>query len=448
MADSSSAIPGLGGLIGSIIGQQQAAGDRGTSKDLLNQAIEAYQNVNAPTDLADRINYQQYQSAGQMSPAQEAAINAGPSQAAQVKANPALVQAQQQALNGLQQQATTGMTSADKSRLNSMQQQINTANQGQQQAVLQNFAQRGLGGSGNELLAKLSNSQNAANQANQSGLNIAGQAQQNALSALSNSGNLAGQMNSQQYGQQQQAAQAADELNRFNVGNQVNQQSRNVANQNSAQQYNLQNNQNLSNANTQQYNNSLNQQKTGEQQMYQDQLQKAQGLSGASFTGANAYNNIGNQTAQQYTNMGQGVGNILGGSGGFSGLASQVGGLFAEGGEVPQGILKQTLTQPSLTSGPAPQAPSAPKQDSSNDITSTLTKALPMIAMLAAQGGKVPGKPKHPGENNYDNDVQPAVLSPGEIVLPLTVTQSEDPGHNAKKFVQRILAEKKEKSGK
>lgn len=56
-------------------------------------------------------------------------------------------------------------------------------------------------------------------------------------------------------------------------------------------------------------------------------------------------------------------------------------------------------------------------------------------------GGSVPGAPKV----NYDsekNDVVDAKLSPGEIVLPLSVTKSEDPVNEAAKFVAAILAKK------
>lgn len=64
------------------------------------------------------------------------------------------------------------------------------------------------------------------------------------------------------------------------------------------------------------------------------------------------------------------------------------------------------------------------------------------------QGGKVPGKPKVGGTvNSYDNDTIDAKLSPGEIVLPRSVTKSSDPVGGAAKFVQAVL-EKKKREGK
>lgn len=55
------------------------------------------------------------------------------------------------------------------------------------------------------------------------------------------------------------------------------------------------------------------------------------------------------------------------------------------------------------------------------------------------EGGAVPGKAKVAG-NSYANDTVKAELSPGEIVLPRSVTQSQDPVGNAAKFVQAVMA--------
>lgn len=59
--------------------------------------------------------------------------------------------------------------------------------------------------------------------------------------------------------------------------------------------------------------------------------------------------------------------------------------------------------------------------------------------MLASQGKMVPGKAKASGDN-LKNDVVPAMLSPGEVVIPRSVMQSEDPIGNSAKFVQAVLA--------
>lgn len=58
-------------------------------------------------------------------------------------------------------------------------------------------------------------------------------------------------------------------------------------------------------------------------------------------------------------------------------------------------------------------------------------------------GGHVPGKaPVGGAVDSYKNDVVDAKLSPGEIVLPRSVTQSENPAEAAARFVAAIKAKK------
>lgn len=68
--------------------------------------------------------------------------------------------------------------------------------------------------------------------------------------------------------------------------------------------------------------------------------------------------------------------------------------------------------------------------------------ASPAAAALLASGGKVPGKPKV-DHNDYKNDTVPAMLSPGEVVIPLDVMNSDDPVKNGAKFIADHLAKNK-----
>lgn len=380
---------GAGGLLGGIFGGIAAGPDRGHQQALLDEAIAAIQGVKTPDDLAKQIYFQQYQNAGQLTPAQEQSILSGPSAESQVKANPELIKAQMQALGALKGVSQTGMTSADKARLNQIQQQMQTQEQGQRQQIMQNFAQRGLAGSGNELLAQLTNAQNSANQGNQQGLNVAANAQQNALNALGQYGGMAGQMNQQQFGQQAQTAQAADLMNRFNTQNQLGQQQRNVQNQNMANQYNLQNKQGLMNQNTGLNNQGLLLQRQGEQQQFEDAMQKGQALSGAQFKGAGAYGDLANQIASNWSNTGKGVG----------GLFDQFGGQSAGGGS--QNTMGTNKQSGGITQGSAdilsnydfgePLAYGGEVQHyDQGGIVEDVEKLAPLAMMLMAKGGSVP----------------------------------------------------------
>lgn len=56
---------------------------------------------------------------------------------------------------------------------------------------------------------------------------------------------------------------------------------------------------------------------------------------------------------------------------------------------------------------------------------------------LLASGGAVPGHAAVPG-NSYTNDTVPTMLSPGEIVLPRSITQSPDAAAKAAEFVKAL----------
>ncbi len=60
-------------------------------------------------------------------------------------------------------------------------------------------------------------------------------------------------------------------------------------------------------------------------------------------------------------------------------------------------------------------------------------------------GKVVPGKPKFKG-NNYANDVVPAKLEEGGVVIPNSVMQSKDPVRGAADFVRAALAKKGKRS--
>ena len=58
------------------------------------------------------------------------------------------------------------------------------------------------------------------------------------------------------------------------------------------------------------------------------------------------------------------------------------------------------------------------------------------------EGREIPGKAKFKGDTR-SNDTVPALLSPGEIVLPRTVAQAEDAPEKAKDFVSAIKKQKR-----
>lgn len=82
-----------------------------------------------------------------------------------------------------------------------------------------------------------------------------------------------------------------------------------------------------------------------------------------------------------------------------------------------------------------------------NGIGGAMGKGASSGSVAAAHGAMVPGKAQVKGDSPK-NDTVKAKLSPGEIVLPRSVTQSEDAGNKAKEFVESLKKQKESKEGK
>lgn len=139
---------------------------------------------------------------------------------AEVLTNPrlsALYGIQTDVLGGLGEYSKAGMSAIDQARLAEIQNQINQTNRGNQEAIIQNMAQRGLAGSGAELAARLNAQQGASQSGYLAGTQAASDAAQRAFQALQAQGAYAGQMTDQQYQQLSQEAQAQDMINRYNT---------------------------------------------------------------------------------------------------------------------------------------------------------------------------------------------------------------------------------------
>jgi len=137
--------------------------------------------------------------------------------------NQAMRTKQLQALGGVEELSQTGLSAIDRAALSEIQNEIAMQERGQRESILQNMAQRGLSGSGQELAAQLQSSQAASQLASQQGLQQAAQAQQARVNALSNLSNMATGIESTDFQRQAQKAQAQDVINQFNT------QNRNVA---------------------------------------------------------------------------------------------------------------------------------------------------------------------------------------------------------------------------
>lgn len=226
------------------------------AQDALNRAAEQFAGVEVP-ELQD-LDLEEFVYEGDVDPRliqrgpdvnyqninanlMKAAL-AGDTEMKNISIDPRLRDAQMSALAQLTEIAEAGgLTAEDQANLSRIQSQTAQADRGRREAILQNMAARGMGGSGNELLAQLQSSQAATDRQAQEGLDVAAMAQRRALEAMMQSGNMGGQIRGQDFGEQSATAQAQDAINRFNAANQTSANQFNANSLNNMGQFNAQN---------------------------------------------------------------------------------------------------------------------------------------------------------------------------------------------------------------
>lgn len=188
-------------------------------------------------------------------------LQAGESTIKDIEADPMAVAAMRSALEKMMARADGGLTIQDQAALQQIQDQQAMQEQGARGAIMQNMRARGMGSSGMNYAAQLSNAQNAANQARAQGLGVGAQAQERALQALMQGGQMASNLRSQSFGEKADKARQRDAINMFNA------QMRNA--------------------------------------MFANKMGLAGQRSGLDMQGAGAVNQAAQQAAQTYENIGQ-----------------------------------------------------------------------------------------------------------------------------------------------
>lgn len=300
----------LGGIVGGILGNNAAKMDRRHQKQLMKQMVEEYKAIGYPPDYAREIIMEELQRQGVYTPEleQDLSDSVAESQLAQIKEDPALKEAQMQALSGMQQRAKVGLSAEDRAALNQVRSQVQTDAEAKRQQILQQMQSRGMGGSGAELMAQLQASQGAADQAAAGSDALMAQAQQRAMEALGQSGRMAGDIRSQDLGVEEMKARAIDERNKFLAENAISRQQRNVGTLNQAQQLNLSEQQRIADANTKMRNEEKLRQRDAERAQYADKLSYAAGITGQQGKLAGFHGEQATAKAQAQKDMGKGFG--------------------------------------------------------------------------------------------------------------------------------------------
>ena len=297
-------------VIGGLIGQQMAGGKYGQQEAMIGNLMGYLQNIQVPEER--QLVLEQLKSQGVLSPEMEQAIIQQDSELQNIALDPSTRNAQMAALQGLQEAGRGEYSIAEKARLNQIMGDINTQTRGQREAEMAALQRRGMGGSGMELAGALSRQQGAAGLANQQGLGVEAMAQQRALEGLVNAGTLGGNIRGQDYEQAANAARAQDLINQFNIANRSGVQQRNVQSRNMAQASNLQNAQDIANQNVGLRNQATQYNLQAPQRTFQNQLMKAQPVTGAMGNMANMYGQQAQATQQMWGGLGQAAGQGFG----------------------------------------------------------------------------------------------------------------------------------------
>lgn len=296
-----------GGIAGAI--ERSNAGDE--VKKSMRQRLDEYERAGTPPNSALPLVLQEFKQQGILTPELEKQINVEASKVAQIQEDPKLRQAVVQGLQLLQSKGEQGFTAEDQAAFSKARTGAAKESQGRLQSILQQMHARGMGGSGAELAAQLSASQAGDTQLADQGEQIAADRAKASRDAIQQMITGSGQLRTQDFNIANTKAQAADELNRFRVGLEANQQARNVQSQNRAQELNLATAQHIADMNTQLTNAEKLRQRQAALQDWQNKVGLAQAKGGIyQDQGQQAWKE-GAANAQGYAQIGQGLGSAV-----------------------------------------------------------------------------------------------------------------------------------------
>jgi hypothetical protein len=305
------AIKPVTSVVGGILGANAASGDAAKSRDAASIATNILQQLREAPDESKAVIWNQYKQAGILTPEMEQSIIAQNPEIAKYKDQADVVQAQRDALKTIGDRARGGLNAEDRYALQQASSQAQTDEEAKRQQILQNMQARGQAGGGAELAAQLAASQSGAQNEATNRARVMAQAQSAALQAAGQQGALGTQIRGQEFSEAAQKSAAQNELDRFNVANQIAQQQRNVSAQNQAQAGNLNVAQNLQNLNTAQANAEIQREMDARRQKYLDDVNLAKTKAGAYSSQAGYLQGQADKTAQATQGLWTGIGQAV-----------------------------------------------------------------------------------------------------------------------------------------
>lgn len=313
MAGWGDVIGGLGGLAGGLAGyySQSDEGD-----EYSEEAVQAWRDLQTPTFDYTTLTPEELVVVGEYRP--EVYEFVRPEDAVTVEEGAEGRQAQLNALQYYDQIQRQGLPVAERLAAEEAIQQLARQQARGTESAIQGYAMRGRGGGGTELAARIGAGQASADLARGLGQDLTQQMIANRLSAAAQGAGVGSQMRSQDYATSLANANIWNNFNQY-VSEGLTQAARDAANtRNTAQAYNLGEQTRVSDYNIENRNDYAQWRKTYndqlKQQMYENEVAKASGLSGAA-TGAatNAYASDAANTST-LSSLGRSLGTAAGGT--------------------------------------------------------------------------------------------------------------------------------------
>jgi len=318
-----SAIGATAGAVGTVVGRDASASDRDMARREMMASLADLQSVGEPPDLSKKIILERLESQGKLTPEAEEDLNIAFNDFNKITEDSTLRDAQTGALAELQQRGRVGLSPEDKAALNEIRQQNALDAEAKRQQILQSFAQRGMGGSGNELASQLIASQNQANRQSDQSMQQSALASQRALQALGQQAGLAGSIRGQDLALPTLQANANLDIEKFNTANSRQVQQRNVQNRNVAQATNLSESQRIADYNTTQENRERQRQAEAQRQFWLDKVNKAKMISDSRLGLSKYYQGQADETQAGYSSVGAGFGGAASSAGAGMGQGSK-----------------------------------------------------------------------------------------------------------------------------
>lgn len=297
----------IGGIIGGLVGLNAQKKGADAARSNYDAAVAAFSNITVPDIESQKIKLEELLSAGVLTPEQENEVKQQMSQLDSYKEDIQARDLQKNALLKMQGVSEEGFTPETKAEIELLRMNQARDQKGEQDAILQNMASRGMAGSGQELAARLLGSQAGAERSAKERLQLAAEANRAATEAIANTGSMAQNLRSSDLGVAESKARAADAINQFNTQLASGREQRNVGSRNEAQQANLSNKQRIMDTNVGTRNEQEKYNKALIQQKFENEMAKASGLAGQYTNKGKFETDSAAAKASQYAAIGAGV---------------------------------------------------------------------------------------------------------------------------------------------